>query len=223
MLKGDGRSWKFELGKNLSHLTCPMRLNFDYLSEQDLPDAIEIERQGYPPDEAASLEAFQLRQSQAGQLFLGVYVSQEPSGRRLIGYVCSTLSHAETLTHHSMSEHVPGAPSVCIHSVCVATAYRRQGVALSLLQEYITRLRTSSDRYERVLLIAHEELIPFYRKAGFDLVGPSPVVHGSQPWYEMGLSLGARNPNSQDTGAVPLSALRTGLAEVTITSKQTNN
>ena len=84
-------------------------------------------RTGYPADEAASLQAFRYtqvllsatwiqylfssRQSQAGDLFLGAYIDSNDA-RQLVGYVCSTLSPAETLTHESMSAHVPNSSSV---------------------------------------------------------------------------------------------------------------
>jgi len=141
---------------------------------------------GYPPDEAGSLETFRYRQSQAPALFLGAYVP-ESSGRRIIGYVCATTSSSPSVTHESMSVHESG-PSVCIHSVCVAQEYRRKGVALALLKEYLSRLgkmETSGIRPERALVIAHEELTGLYEKSGFELVGKSSVVHGSRPWYEL--------------------------------------
>ena len=115
--------------------------------------------------------------------------------RKLIGFICSTLSPASTLTHESMSHHVPLAPSVCVHSICISSTHRRQGIGLKLLGEYLQRLERrrradGSAAYERVLLIAHEELRTFYEKAGFDWVGQSPVVHGSRPWFEMRRTLG---------------------------------
>ncbi|KAJ6551468.1 Mss4-like protein [Mycena capillaripes] len=157
-------------------------LTFKNVPSEDLEHAIQIEEQGFPPDEAATLEAFRLRQSLAKDLFLGAYQND-----KLVGYVCSTLSPDTSLTHDSMSMHVPGSSSICIHSV-------GQGVGLRLLREYIARLETAhrekSAPYERVLLITHENLRHFYEKAGFEWLGPSAVVHGSQPWYEMRITLG---------------------------------
>jgi len=144
-----------------------------------IPRAIDIEQSGFPPDEAGSLESFSFRQSQAPTLFLGAYDNDQ-----LIAYVCSTLSSDESITHASMSTHVPDGRSVCIHSVCVDKSFQRRGVALSLLKEYIARLQ-SANLYDRALLIAHEELLSLYEKAGFTLVGKSPVTHGSRPWFEM--------------------------------------
>ncbi|KAL0064542.1 hypothetical protein AAF712_008487 [Marasmius tenuissimus] len=166
---------------------------FDLVSSADLEDAIAIETASYPEDEAATLPSFEYRQSHAGDLFLGCFLPNARDGRRIIGYICSTLANGETLTHESMSKHVPGATSVCIHSVCVSFDHRRQGIALRLLKEYIARLeearRTGSVSYERILLIAHEELIPLYRKAGFTFIGESEVAHGARPWYSMSYQL----------------------------------
>ena len=119
-------------------------------------------------------------------MFLGVY--EKSKSRSLIGFVCSTLSYAESLTHESMSIHVPDSPAVCIHSVCIEKAHQRKGIGLALLKEYIHRLENSNTdgvKYQRVLLITHEHLRSFYELAGFEWVGPSSVVHGSRPWFEM--------------------------------------
>ncbi|KAJ7100605.1 acyl-CoA N-acyltransferase [Mycena belliarum] len=173
-----------------------MNLNFRPVPFDHLEHAIHIEQQGFPPDEAATLDAFQLRQRQAAELFLGAYQDAGTgSDEHLVGYICSTLSPDPTLTHHSMATHVPGSSSVCIHSVCVSPACRRQGIALQLLREYIVRLETAhrekSAPYERVLLITHSNLRQLYEKAGFQWVGPSAVVHGSEPWFEMRIILGS--------------------------------
>lgn len=120
--------------------------------------------------------------------------------RILIGYVCSTLSPALSLTHDSMAHHAPDSASVCIHSVCVSPAYRRKRVGVHLLREYISRLESttrndSSKAYERALLITHGNLRDFYEEAGFEWAGESNVVHGSQPWFEMRKEFG--HPDSQ--------------------------
>ncbi|RPD65432.1 acyl-CoA N-acyltransferase [Lentinus tigrinus ALCF2SS1-7] len=162
-----------------------MSIFYDLVFENELEEAHRLESQGYPEDEAGSLETFRYRQSQSPELFLGAYIpSADGTGRTLIGYVCSTLSPDTTLTHESMSKHVPGSKSVCIHSVCVAPQHRRKHVALNLLKDYIRRLEEAG-KYDRVLLIAHEELRGLYEKAGFEWDGLSAVVHGSRPWFEM--------------------------------------
>ncbi|KAF8066733.1 acyl-CoA N-acyltransferase [Lyophyllum atratum] len=176
-----------------------LTISYDWVAPEDIAAALKIEQQGYPIDEAASLEAFQYRQSNAGNLFLGAYLGDS---LELVGYLCSTLSPTESLTHESMSTHVPSSTSVCIHSVCVSPSHRRKKIGLNLLKEYITRIeaaRKDGSPYERILLITHEPLRHFYEQAGFEWLGKSSVVHGSQPWYEMRRILGSADTSSAVT------------------------
>ncbi|KAM5537051.1 hypothetical protein V8D89_009197 [Ganoderma adspersum] len=179
-----------------------MSIFYDLVRPNELEDAYSIESQGYPEDEAGSLETFQYRQSQAPELFLGAYIPSD-SGRKLVGYVCSTLSSHTTLTHGSMSKHVPGSPSVCVHSVCISQEYRHQKLGLGLVKEYVSRLSSNNDSrpapYARILLIAHEELRGFYEKAGFEWVGLSAVVHGARPWFEMRKLLKPDQPQTSNS------------------------
>ena len=141
------------------------------------------------------------RQAHAPDLFLGAY-TPEGTGRKLVGYVCATLSPDKTLTHESMATHVPGSSSVCIHSVCVASSHRREGIALGLLEEYIARLERAGT-YERILLIAHDNLRGLYEKAGFEWMGPSTVHHGSKPWFEMKRELQVQPAPSASAAVAP--------------------
>ncbi|KAI0795045.1 Mss4-like protein [Abortiporus biennis] len=184
---------------------------YDLVKESDLDAAIEIEHAGFPPDEAATLESFKYRQSQAPDLFLGAFLQEGESERKLIGYTCSTLSSSETLTHSSMSTHIPDSKSICIHSVCVHPSYRRQGVALNLLKAYIDRLQATKSedgtegwKYDRVLLISHEELVNLYLQAGFEYVGKSAVIHGSKPWFELRKVLHEVKPRPQPGPSQPI-------------------
>lgn len=120
----------------------------------------------------------------APKLFLGVYLpssSLSPSPQ-LIGYIVSTSTLSETLTHESMTLHENEGKTVCIHSVCVDKRYRRYGVATKLLKEYISLLKKSDNevKYKRCALLAHEYLIPLYQNVGFKLIGESEIVHGKK-------------------------------------------
>lgn len=113
-----------------------------------------------------------------------------------------------------MGRHEPGGGLLAIHSVCVAAEQRRRGVASRLLRAYqgyvaattpgLREVRAAGGRAAamrgRLLPAAHrgaagpraqarlickEPLVPLYAGAGFQLVGPSDVVHGRDPWFEM--------------------------------------
>ena len=145
----------------------------------------------YPADEAGSYEAFVYRQSVAPDLFLGAY---DPSDKRLIGFICSTLSKSESLTHESMTAHDPEGKTICIHSVCVDPGHQRQRIGSHLLEEYIRRW--TNGPYDGISLIAHEELTRFYVAVGFELIGKSEVVHGSEPWFELRYPLHSQIPDA---------------------------
>ncbi|KAG9003033.1 hypothetical protein FRB94_002853 [Tulasnella sp. JGI-2019a] len=177
----------------------PPDVVYGRVTHEELSQAIILEEAGFHPDEAASLERFQDRQANAPEYFLGAYIAQNPSSagvnfnplgpRRLIGYVCATVAASDTLTEAAMKTHVSvadGGVAVCIHSVCVDMQWRRQGVAVGLLKEFIRRCKEETNpKLKAILLICHEELIHLYRKADFELVGKSDVVHGPREWYEM--------------------------------------
>ncbi|KZV67098.1 acyl-CoA N-acyltransferase [Peniophora sp. CONT] len=159
---------------------------FDGLTEEEVLAAHRIETEGFPADEAGSLEAFQYRHTHAPELFLGGFepASAPDAGRTLIAYVNATRSTSDALTHASMSTHEPGGRSACIHAVCVRGDHKRKGIASALLKEYLARL-AATNAVDRALLITHEELRPFYEGTGFQWIGPSAVQHGSRPWFEM--------------------------------------
>ena len=149
------------------------------------------ENLAYPADEAGTYETFAYRQSVAPGLFLGAY--DQKDGKRLLGFICSTLSESESLTHESMTTHDPEGKTICIHSVCVDPGHQRQKLGSVLLEEYIRRW--TDGPYDGISLIAHEELIKFYVAAGFKLIGKSEVAHGSKPWFELRYSLQPRIPD----------------------------
>jgi guanine nucleotide exchange factor len=113
-----------------------------------------------------------------------------------------------------MSNHVPSSPSVCLHSVCVSPAHRRKNIGSRLLREYISRLESArkngSASYERILLLTHQELRPFYEGVGFEWVGKSEVVHGSRPWFEMRKSLTGSPPPHTSSQTATLLPTRQG-------------
>ncbi|GAA6049173.1 hypothetical protein JCM3770_003291 [Rhodotorula araucariae] len=176
-----------------------MHLEFALVQADDIPRAFDLETAGFPDDEAASLDALRTRQRTAGDFFLGAY-TRSPA-RQLVGYVCATCTASPTLTHEAMSAHDPAGAYVGIHSVCVDQQHLRKGIATALLNEYLARLE-SDTRIRGARLIAHEELVPLYQRAGFTLVGPSEIVHGPRPWYALEVNF----PRASSSSSAPAPA-----------------
>ncbi|CAG8511627.1 7347_t:CDS:2 [Paraglomus occultum] len=146
---------------------------FRTINASEIDRAFQIESHGYPPDEAATLDILKYRYNHAPSLFLGAYLS---ASDYLIGFVVGTLTSSPSLTHESMSQHEANGKTVCVHSVCVDKLFRRRGVATRLVTEYVRRMKEG--RYERIALISHDYLIPFYENLGFKLIGESKIQHG---------------------------------------------
>lgn len=106
----------------------------------------------------------------------------------LVGYICGTLTTADTLTHESMSTHNAEGHTLCIHSVCVAAEYQRKGIASRMLKAYLQYVHQSCPQACCVQLICKKNLISLYESAGFTLKGPSSVVHGQHQWYDLQVS-----------------------------------
>lgn len=163
----------------LSALPAPAGLRFAPVPIGELKRAYAIEEAGYPADEAASEEKLALRIAQAPEYFWGAYGADG-----LCGFVCGTLTNDAVLTEDSMSTHVVGGDTLCIHSVVVAEAHRRRGVASYMLREYLQRAAEVGVA-SRALLICKAPLVGLYASAGFEDLGPSDIVHGADPWILM--------------------------------------
>lgn len=165
-------------------------LTFRALPASDVARAAEIETASYPADEAATLEKLEYRQRVAPELFDGVY-----EGDALVAFIVSTAARGDQLTEEAMDTHVAGGESICIHSVCVAASHRRRGVARAMVCAYVETIvanTASCGAARRMLLLAHEPLLGLYLQCGFEFLGRSHVVHGSELWYDMRLDVAAK-------------------------------
>lgn len=162
-----------------------MSVQFRPARPSDTDALADLESRSYPADEAASRDTIAFRLANAPACFLAAI-----DGEHVVGFVCGTRARGARLTHASMAEHVPDGESLCIHSVVVEDSRRRTGLGSRMLTAYLAHLRAEVPEAVRALLICKEHLIGFYAAAGFELIGPSQVVHGQDPWFEMGQPLG---------------------------------
>ncbi|KAG0033238.1 hypothetical protein BGZ82_006196 [Podila clonocystis] len=170
-------------------------LQFRVVPASDIPLAYAIEIAVYPEGEPATQETITMRQNAASELMFGCYDTANNPAGTLVAYIVSTKAQGNRLTHASMYAHDPAGNAVCIHSVCTAASHQRRGIASKTLRAYLTHVRQLVRKEEkqtgkkgtvdRVLLIAHRELMGLYAGVGFHEVGLSDVVHGPDPWYEM--------------------------------------
>jgi GNAT superfamily N-acetyltransferase len=115
----------------------------------------------------------------------------------LLGHICATKTTNPTVADSDMAIPEPNTttvdPSVghketgrtlCIHSLAVLPQYQRRGLGKTLMKAYLQRMETQGVA-DRVALIAHEELIPYYENLGFRNVGRSEAQFGGGGWTDM--------------------------------------
>ena len=94
------------------------------------------------------------RNSVAPHLQLGTYIppKDQHQNAQLVGFITATATASTNLTHDAMDVHEPNGQTICIHSVCVSPEHRRKGIALRLLNEYVTRLKKLKQQDDAVAL-----------------------------------------------------------------------
>ena len=69
--------------------------------------------------------------------------------------------------------------TICVHSLAVLPQFQKRGLGKTLMLAYIQRLE-SQGVADRLALISHEELIPYYEGLGFENQGKSEAQFGGE-------------------------------------------
>ncbi|GMI13076.1 hypothetical protein TrLO_g1888 [Triparma laevis f. longispina] len=155
-------------------------LTFRPVAFDEIDAAFAIESASYPSDEAATLSGLTYRQSEAGEYFIGCYYKSS----QLIGFICAT--RCSEFEEDSMSTHSPSGEILAIHSVVIKEDERRKGYATKMLKNYLDIL-SPSPPIKKIALIAKQNLLEFYINSGFTVTRLSPIIHGSDRWFELTL------------------------------------
>lgn len=74
--------------------------------------------------------------------------------------------------------------TICVHSLAVHPEFQKMGLGSILMKAYIQRIKDSRIA-DRIALLAHDHLIPFYAGLGFEDMGTSAVTFGGGNWNNM--------------------------------------
>jgi GNAT superfamily N-acetyltransferase len=96
---------------------------------------------------------------------LGLFHIEDNNDGSLLAMIHGTRTSDAYASDASMAvgSHDPSGPTVGLHTLCVHPGWRAKGLGMTILKEYVTRM-VKEKGVERVALVAHDGLLPFYEK-----------------------------------------------------------
>lgn len=179
--------------------TLPLHMYVRPLIIEDVAQVVKLEAEGFPENERASLETVQFRLTACPELCSGLFIrdfeGKELKSETLIGHIMGTkIPKSNNSTHfitlESMGKvHYEASDTVAIHSLVIDHTYQKKNLATLLLTDYIQKL-SNQEIGSRIVIIAHEPLVPFYERVGFEQSGENKDVvkdpsFASTKWIDM--------------------------------------
>ncbi|KAL4957120.1 hypothetical protein BDW69DRAFT_156959 [Aspergillus filifer] len=179
------------------------------LTESNVDDCVAVE-EAFPENERCTREKFLYRLGRCPELCLGLFslpilAQDQPKPRpTLVGHIVATRTSTPNVTDKTMElpadwktarstvvdgevvGHDEYGSSIAIHSLAVLPEHQGKHVASTLMKSYIQRIREAAIA-DRLVIIVHENLIPFYESFGFENRGPSKCQFGGGGWTDMTL------------------------------------
>ncbi|AMD22213.1 HGL127Cp [Eremothecium sinecaudum] len=164
--------------------TLPLHMYIRPLILEDLDQIVELESQCFPPEERASKDVITFRLTACPELCSGLFIREvtrlETTGEKLIGHILGTKAPAGgkdvTITLETMGKvHDEASNTIAVHSVVIAPEHQKKNLATLMLTDYIQKM-SNQKVADKIIIIAHEPLIPFYERIGFHHVGENEDV-----------------------------------------------
>ncbi|OQD75349.1 hypothetical protein PENDEC_c007G02163 [Penicillium decumbens] len=182
------------------------------LSTSNVEDCVEVEN-SFPEQERCSRDKFIYRLTRCPELSLGLFTlpvieEDKPKPRAtLVGHIIATRTSGPCVTDGSMKlpknwscerwtfedgqavGHEEGGGTIAIHSLAVLPEHQGKQVGTTLMKSYIHRIREAQIA-DRIAIIAHDNLVPFYESFGFESRGPSKCQFNGGGWVDLVLEFG---------------------------------
>ncbi len=167
-----------------------MKMTIRHATMDDLKVLAQLEASCFPPSEAASEEQLCKRIQFYGNHFWLLY--EEGELRAFAdGFVSDQPDLSDDMYAHADQHRENGAWQM-IFGVNTHPAHRNQGYATKVLKRAIAESREQGRC--GVVLTCKENMIPFYRRFGFEDEGVSVSEHGGACWHQMRLMLKHQKP-----------------------------
>lgn len=183
--------------------TLPLHMYIRPLIVEDAKQVSMLETQGFPQNERASPEIINYRLTACPELCSGLFIrefdedTKEVKQENLIGHILGTKIPKNTsnpnktfITLESMGKaHSEPSDTIGIHSLVISPNYQKKNLATLLLTDHIQKL-SNQEVGKKIVIIAHEPLVPFYERVGFKVAGENKDVakdaqFASTKWLDM--------------------------------------
>lgn len=163
--------------------TIGEKFEFRNIRPEEAPQAVEIEKICFPPNEACSKEMMVTRVAKASELFL---VAIDRQTGKIAGFI-NGLSTNESMFRDEFFTNAdlydPKGKNIMLLGVDVLPEYRRQGLAKEMMRQYLCR--EGKKEREMVLLTCLPSKVEMYQKMGFSDQGVADSSWGGEQWHEM--------------------------------------
>lgn len=150
---------------------------------EDLVALVAVERECFPPLEAATEKDFRGRLEHYADHFWLLFDED-----KLVGFVDGMVTSIPDLTdemYEKAEMHDEAGDWQMIFGVNTIPSYRRQGGAEALMKQAIADAKAQGRK--GLVLTCKDKLLHYYAKFGFVDEGVSESVHGNVVWYQMRL------------------------------------
>ena len=150
---------------------------------EDLGRIYEIEQVCFPAAEAAGRDSLRDRISAFPEGFLLLQRYDE-----VIGFINAIATDEDTISDpmfESIEHHNNQGRKLAIFGVDIHPDYQKKGFSRVLMDSFIRGAENAG--YQQIILTCKKELIPYYEKFGYSLLGLSHSVHGGAEWFDMSL------------------------------------
>lgn len=143
----------------------------------------QIEKECFPPAEAAGEKDIQERMDAFGDCF---FVAEADG--KIVGFINGAVAkepHLPDEMYHDAGLHDPNGAYQTVFGLDVLPDFRRQGIAGKLLNRMIAHAKECGRK--GVVLTCKDHLVHYYAGFGFEDYGVADSVHGGARWNDMRL------------------------------------